>query len=46
MKMDRYGLPHNPEGLFKYIISLNLPMLEDEKPPVSFYADMVKAEET
>jgi len=39
---ERIG-PTDPLRLFKFILSLDLPMLKDETPPPSFYYDLVEA---
>ncbi|XP_017054604.1 uncharacterized protein LOC108097074 [Drosophila ficusphila] len=38
-----FRVPRDPCQLFKWIISLDLPRLEDETPPWSFYSDLLEA---
>ncbi|XP_017064665.1 uncharacterized protein LOC108103629 [Drosophila eugracilis] len=40
--LDNFRVRSDPVQLFKLIISLDLPMLEDETPPPSFYYDLLE----
>ncbi|XP_016948663.1 uncharacterized protein LOC108023580 [Drosophila biarmipes] len=40
-----YNGPTDPVLLFHWILSLDLPMLEDETPPPSFYYDLVETQD-
>ncbi|XP_016982338.1 uncharacterized protein LOC108046894 [Drosophila rhopaloa] len=40
-----FRVPSNPAQLFKWLLSLDLPMLEDETPPWSFYFDLLEAKD-
>ncbi|XP_016995672.2 uncharacterized protein [Drosophila takahashii] len=40
-----FRMPSDPVQLFQWIMSLDLPMLEDETPPPSFYFDLLETKD-
>ncbi|KAH8360754.1 hypothetical protein KR084_006946 [Drosophila pseudotakahashii] len=40
-----FRMPSDPDRLFQWITSLDLPMLEDETPPPSFYFDLLETKD-